>query len=387
MTSLPRGIAPDLLLSQVRNTMPYLFDEEVAHTPLGDFIPAQILRNFAVASHSLLSHFEYFRLCVSCHYLTCATPVPTDVDIQIRKKLWPKNLPLEVALQMSDFVLQSRHWNYTLVSRRFAGGAIETPWQKQVISGHIGEWFTIAAGAYCALSHYKSPLAQQKRSELFSEISNEIERHSEIFGTLWRAQDALACLKTSTIIAHNFGDLDRVMDMWDLPVTDPLRTQFYRLTTLAFDSDRNLRYLGRIWVAGQLYKSMIHGFSMSFENHRHFALRKPKCLRKHPDLMIQISPFLDEWGSQVAHFLANPDGTPSTDTLQVLEALKDGWDRLPKTVGYGRALHGILNVHPDLKIEGLTKQQKVLIEKSQERFEMDWIEGALHELDELPSRA
>src|SRR5688500_16620868 len=107
MAQLPRGIAPDLLLSQVRNTMPYLFAQEDAAVA---FPPAAVLRDFASRVDEPLSHFEYFRLCLSSHYLTCATPVPTDVDNQIRRKLWPAELPLETALEMAELVLASRSW-------------------------------------------------------------------------------------------------------------------------------------------------------------------------------------------------------------------------------------------------------------------------------------
>jgi hypothetical protein len=370
--------------------MPYLFDPEGgAH--LKDFVPAQVLLEVAQDPSRALTHFEYFQLCVSCHYLTVATPVPTDVDIQIRKKLWPAQVPLETCLEMTDFVIDSRQWNYALVSNRTCSGAPGTPWQKEEISGHNGEWFTIAAGAYCALLQYSDPLARQKREALFDEIAKEIERHSEIFGSLWKALDGLNCLKAAAVIAHNFGDLDRVMDMWELSPADPLRLQFYKLTTLPFDSERKLRYLGRLWVAGQLYKAVLKTVpeegSMAFENHRHFALRKPRCLRRSPELMIHTGPFLDAWGRQVAQSLTAADRKPTEDLMEVVQALLQGWERLPKTAGYGRALRGILEIIPDLSLGSLTKQQNKLLRIRQEEFEQKWNEEALKELDEIPSRA
>lgn len=399
MVHLPRGIAADLLLSQVNNTMPYLFDPEVGpgigpeigDTPLARFRPAQVVTEFsralALDPKKTLSHFEYFQLCVSSHYLTCATPVPTDVDNQIRKKLWPAELPLEIALQMADFVLESRKWDFTVVTNRFVGGARGGPWEREFLSGHNGEWFTIAAGAYCALKLYADPAAEQKREEVCQAVSDEIERHSEVFASLWKAKEGVACLKASAAIAHNLGDLDRVMDMWDLFVADPLRLRFYKLSAQPFDSNGKLRYLGRLWVAGQLYKSEIQGGSMSFENHRHFALRKPRCLRKDRSLMIHMAPFLDEWGEEVARFFAGADGTPSEETLEIVDALRSGWDRLPKTVGYGRALRGMMKIHPNLRIEDLTKSQRQVLEAPQDRFEKKWAEAALQEMDDIPSRA
>lgn len=382
MTQLRRGIAPELLLSQVKNTMPYLFDEETGKTPLASFPPAQVLRSFDPAAD--LSHFEYFRLCLSCHYLTCATPVPTDVDNQIRLRLWPKDAPLETALEMAQLILESRKWDFPLVTGRFSTGAKGSEWEKETLSGHLGEWFTVASGAYCALKQYSSPLAKAKRDELLENIADEVRRHSEIFGSLWRAQDGLGALKASASIAHNFGDLDRVMDMWELSVDDPLRLEFYKLAITPFDSNRKLRYLGRLWVAGELYKSPIDGSSMSHENHRHFALRQPRCLRKDRAFLITTGPFFDGWGREIAQDLTDPN-----ELQEVVSALKNGWERLPKTVGYGRALRGIREIHPEIKLDELTKIHfcRAILDNPQDRFEKKWSDEAVRLIDEIPSRA
>lgn len=402
MAYLPRGISPELLLSQVKNTMPYLFDSDVTESSLGSFVPTVVVTSYARdlaratsegGSEPSLNHFDYFRLCLSAHYLTCATPVPTDVDNQIRFKLWPAHLPLEVALQMSQWVLESRSWDFTQVSRRFTYGAPSSPWHSETVGGHAGEWFTVAAAAYCALQQYSDSLAQDQRQLLFESIADEVRRHSEIFGSLWRAKAGLECLKASAHLAHNLGDLDRVMDMWDLGVGDPLRLEFYKLGVTPLDSNQKLRYLGRLWVAGELYKSTIQGSSMALENHRHFALRKPRCLRQNRSYLIPNGPFFDLWGREVARGLMNADGKPSENTFEVVEALMSGWERLPKTVGYGRALRGILEVHPDLfsllSIPRVTKLPgyRSFLEIPQEVFEKKWEEEALQQMDEIPSRA
>jgi hypothetical protein len=386
MAHLPRGIDPKLLVSQVKNTMPYLFDVEAGETPLDRFPPTSIVREYESNLDHPLSHIEYFKLCVASHYLTCGSLVPTDVDNQIRHKLWPAQLPLEAALQMAQFVLDSRHWDFRWVSSRFTYGAPGGPWQKEVVTGHLGEWFTLSSAAYCALHQYSDPLAQKKRQELFDNIADEVRRHSEIFGSLWRAHEGLGCLKASASIAHNFGDLDRVMDMWNLSVGDPLRLEFYKLAISPFDSNRRLRYLGRLWVAGELYKAIIEGSSMAFENHRHFALRKPRCLRQSPTLLIPTGPFLDDWGRGVARTLAGPAGLPSEQTFEVIAALKHGWERLPKTVGYGRALRGIMEVHPEVGTD-LHPFSRSIFETSQDLFEKKWNDEALRQMDDIPSRA
>jgi hypothetical protein len=390
MSARIRGIAPELLQFQVRNTMPYLFEAGAARTGLERFEGSEILLRYNGEPTEALSHFDYFSLCLAAHYLTCATPVPTDVDNQIRKKLWPAELPLETALQLSALVLESRRWDFTRVTGRFVCGAQGTAWSREPLSGHLGEWFTVAAGAYCALRQYGDEgRAAARRQELFDSIADEINRHSEIFGSLWKAQEGLGCLKASASIAHNLGDLDRVMDLWDLPVGDPLRLRFYKLGVQPFDSERKLRYLGRLWVAGELYKAAIDGSSMALENHRHFALRKPRCLRKSPEFLIPTAPFFDDWGRRVARGLALPDGSPSAETLEVVETLKTGWARQPKTLAYGRGLRGMQEVHLELRLEDFTddRTRRQCLALPQERFEKKWADAALVLMDDIPSRA
>lgn len=378
-----RGIAPELLVSQVRNTMPYLF--ETAGGSLASFPPAATVRAFVPGAE--LSHLEYFRLCLSCHYLTCATPVPTDVDLQIRQKLWPSGLPLATALEMGALVLASRRWDFTMVSSRVSHGAAGSEWEREPLHGHFGEWFTVAAGAYGALGRYRAAEAKTLRASIFDAIVAEAERHANVFASLWRAKDGLGALRASASIAHNFGDLDRVMDMWALPIEDPLRLRHHGLSTSAFDPDGKLRLGGRLWTAGELYKSEIAGSSMALENHRHFALRKPRALRLLPSLRVPLGPFFDDWGAEVARRL---EGEALDD---VLVALADGWTRLEKTVAYGRALREILEARPELgahpRVAELHKNArfKTVLRTPRESFEETWAAAALALLEEIPSRA
>ncbi|AKF06767.1 hypothetical protein [Sandaracinus amylolyticus] len=376
----PRGIAPELLLSQVRNTAPYVFDEGVIDTP-----PATFVRELDRAMPASLSHAEYFRLCVSAHYLTCATPVPTDVDNQIRRKLWAPGLPLVTALEMGRLVLESRGWDFTPLTSRASYGAKGTEWEHVPLHGHAGEWFTVAAGAYAALGQYRAADAKTLRASLLEAIARETEQHSQIFGSLWRAKDGVGALLASVSIAHNFGDLDRVIDMWDLPITDPLRRDFHGLTTSPFDAERNLRHMGRLWTAGELYKSVIDGSSMALENHRHFALRKPRGLRARPELRVPLGPFFDAWGARVATMLEGES------LLETIDALVAGCERMPTTAGYARALHAIREARPELheRSDALTKSAhfRALLETPRDVFEARWNDAALTLLDEIPGRA
>lgn len=381
---VPRGIVPELLLSQIRNTAPYVFDDAGPRDIIGS-PPAVFVRQLDHAMLESLSHFQYFRLCLSAHYLTCATPVPTDVDNQIRRKLWAKGLPLATALEMGQLVLESRHWDFLPLTSRASFGAAGTEWEHVPLHGHFGEWFTVASGAYAALGHYRASEAKALRTSLLDAISEETNRHSQVFGSLWRAKDGLGALKASASIAHNFGDLDRVIDMWEVPVVDPLRLHFYKLTTSPFDSERKLRHLGRLWTAGELYKSVIDGSSMALENHRHFALRKPRGLREHPELRVPLGPFFDEWGARVATTLEGEH------LLETIDALVHGCERMSNTIGYARALHAIRELQPELDARSnmLTKISRfcALFKEPQAEFEAQWNDAALEQLEEIPGRA
>ena len=381
-----QGISPELLVSQVRNTAPYVFDDPASAPEIIASAPAGFVREHDREKPSSLSHFEYFRLCLSAHYLTCATPVPTDVDNQIRKKLWPSGLPVATALEMGQLVLESHDWDFTALTGRASFGAAGTEWERAPLHGHYGEWFTVATGAYAALGHYRAQDAKKLRGALLEAIARETERHSEIFGSLWRAKDGRGALLASASIAHNFGDLDRVVDMWDVPVADPLRLRFYKLTASAFGAERELRYKGRLWTAGELYKSVIDGSSMALENHRHFALRKPRALRSRPELRIPLGPFFDDWGTRVAAMLEGDD------LLETVDALVHGTERLPNTIAYARALHAIGQAKPELRerFETLRKKSprlRTVLATPRDELEARWNEAALALLDDIPSRA
>jgi hypothetical protein len=359
--------------------MPYLFDDP--SSPLASLEPARTVLSFDAAIP--LDHVGYYRLCWSSHLLTCATPVPTDVDNAIRHKLWPAGLPLATVLEQARLVLASRAWDTSLLGNRGCYGAEGSSWAGVALSGHTGEWFTVAAAAYSALAPYRASEAKGLRAELFEAIERAIAEHVGVFGSLVDARDGVGALRASSCIAHNFGDLDRVIDLWELPVADPLRLRHYRLGVTPLDLDGQLRHGGVLARAGELYKATIGGSSMALENHRHFALRKPRALRRSPALRVPIGPFLDAWGEAVARELDGPERD------EVVVALTEGWERLPKTVGYGRAIAGLLAARPELRDAPLLRptlrdaRYKPLVKTPRDRFEADWSESALKVLDRL----
>lgn len=339
-----RGISPERLLENVRNTVPYLF-EEPDHGGIAVAELPYLARLLEPPRE--LSHSEYYRLCVSAHFATVATPVPTDVDNQIRLKLWDPSLDSPEVSAMVDHVIEASTWDTRAVSRRW----VASPESGRVLTGHGGEWLSIAAGAYCALRR-RSPGTS---TELAQRIVAEMKHEQEVYSELKRAGDGVGLLKAATLIAHNLGDLDRVMDLWGLPETDALRQSAYQAAHSDAPPARSgspgpgLKIRAILAEAGDLNKAF-----MAAENHRHFALRAPKCLRKTPELLIPIGPFFDEWGARATQLLS------AAELGEVVEALVSGFARLNSAaragargpVGYARALAGIEGAVPAIAVPG-----------------------------------
>ena len=321
-----RGIAPHLLLDQVRNTIPFALPLEAPQAPAVYLTELRSLAHHPKL-HPELSHFEYFKLCVCAHFSTVSSFVPTDVDNQIRFKLWNPELPLQETEAMAKLVQDALHWDMTAISRRF----VRSPRSGEVLSGMHGEWFSIAAGAYGALRKKNTSLAL----EIQNLITSEMEREARILEDLFLAKDGIGLLAAATTIAHNLGDLDRVMDQWNLAPDDSLRLQAYKA-----GHENDSRFRGLLTLAGVLNKTPLSPTSMADENHRHFALRAAKCLRRSPDFLLPISPFFDDWGAIIGR---HPALSPE-EVAQVTLCLMEGWEKLKpiqKTQAYPRALAGI----------------------------------------------
>src|SRR3954469_3123838 len=84
----PRGIEPALLLKQVRNTAPFIFEPDfLTSSSVGTAYIATLRKaahDFEVDPSTELTHDQYFELCLSAHHATVGSFVPTDVDNQIR---------------------------------------------------------------------------------------------------------------------------------------------------------------------------------------------------------------------------------------------------------------------------------------------------------------
>lgn len=347
------SIAPETLLGLVRNTAPFIFE-----TAFPDGAGSSYLRLLQAARDPSPPPAAYYHLCLAAHWATAGTYVPTDVDNAIRHKLWQEASPQDTEA-MVDLVLAALRWDYSYVTARVA----RSP-SGQIVSTHEGTWFSVAVGAYAAAKRARSAKAE----EVLAAMVAEAEREAGLFRELCEAEDGLGTLKASALLAHNFGDLDRVADQWQLPKDDPLVRSLYD----AASPDSKL-FAG--WPA---HAGKVNQRFMAPENHRHYALRKPRCLRRAAQFLLPVGPFFDDWGAAVA------GGLPAEDVGEVVRALLDGLPRLPGTVGYARALAGIQERFPG----GFEELRRVITAKdarelragplralcsvSKERFEAQW---------------
>ena len=307
-------IGPETLLSQVRNTAPFLESRlppiepgrliALGHSPDG-FL--RILANWQNILHPTLSPEEqlqdYFALCLACHHATVATFVPTDVDTKIRGIVWHESRDPGVLQPMLRLALASRAWAEDGISVRAIRG----------VSGHNGEqWSAIAGGLGRLLELGDAVSAEEAQAA----IEGEIDREQAVFDAVAAERDAeLDLLRLSMTLAHNRGDLTQGMGFWKhTPVTTPLM--------------EHLSARGRFALAVRVYQHT----GLSAEGHRHYTLRPVKALRGSPATLLPLCPFLDEWGGVVAQL---------EDSHEVLAALVTGCQKVQGQQGYYRAIAGM----------------------------------------------
>lgn len=371
----PRGVAPAILLEQVRNTAPFVLDPTFAPTSRAR---APYLATLAALNDSRFnseSHLDYYRLCLSAHYGTVATFVPTDVDNQIRFKLWHPILDTATVKAMAELVAQSHQWDTRPVSRRF----VQNPETGAILGGHNGEWFSTAAGAYGALKRRDPDAA----AEVAALITREVQFEADTYLAFKKSRNGMDLLRTATLMAHNLGDLERVFEMWNIADADPVRDCLRGQSQPALTE------------AGELNKLM-----MASENHRHFALRAPRGLRVTADFLLPLAPFLDSWGRAVAR---HPQLRPE-EVADIVHTLVIGWEKLRDPtlpqggpVGYARAIAGIVegfsggmsalsNYLPARVLRSLKSGPlRAQIDVPQKRFEEQWANSALNFSKRRPS--
>jgi hypothetical protein len=111
------GIAPNILLKHVENTNPFLFQGEIQTDGPKRAYLAKLV--FYKKNLNLLKNIdlaEYFYLCLSAHWATAGTFVPTDVDNQIREGLWKHGLIEKYIEKMARYTIDS--WTWELLEKK-----------------------------------------------------------------------------------------------------------------------------------------------------------------------------------------------------------------------------------------------------------------------------
>ena len=320
------GISPNILLKNVENTAPFLFQGEIETSGPNRAYLAKLV--FYKKNHKALAHIdltEYFHLCLAAHWTTAGTFVPTDVDNQIREGLWRHETIGAHIQKMAKLTIEAWQWDYEQVTNRKSYNSA----RGQVISTHEGTWLSVAIGAYNALMKNKLPKLAQDVADV---ILAEIDKEEKLLIDLREKRDHVNFLRSTALMAHNFGDLDRVIDQWQMNTEDPLHQRIYKL-----GHNLNANYSQILVYAGQVNKAFLAN-----ENHRHMSMRQPRCLRKSSKFLIPVGPFMDDWGK----VLGESQLLSTADKVEIIAAFFDGYTRQDLAYGYVRAFHGLINSLP-----------------------------------------
>jgi hypothetical protein len=335
-------IGPANLVSLVRNTAPFIFEENFPSAP-----PARSNRLIELGGHpygfrtilenahhleatgnpSAAQREDYFALCLACHHATVATFVPTDVDTKIRGILWQQREDPAALRRMFELVLQAMQWDISRISTRATALSGVGP-----VSGHNGEMLGVLAGALGGfLKNGDNEFAAKAADAIEQELAREAHefRHVLALAQAGRADDsALHLLRLSSSLTHNVGDLDQGISFWsNREIYAPYRERFGRLAhenTTPFD--------GTYLIAAHLYKRV-----MSAEGHRHYPLREVRSLRRSADFLLPLGPFFDDWGAT----LGSHPRLSLDERAEVLAALLSGCRKIANQLGYYRAISGM----------------------------------------------
>lgn len=315
------GIAPNLLLKDIEVTAPFIFKGEInvdgkERAYLSKLITAKKNLN----SLKYLNLSDYFYLCMAAHWATAGTYVPTNVDNQIRFGLWKHRDINQHIEQMAKITIESWQWNYEEVTNRKSFNSKT----DEVLSTHEGTWLSVAIGAYNAL-------VSLKKNELAKDVAEiillEIQKEEKLLTALREQRDHIDFLRTAALIAHNFGDLDRVIDQWEMPESNSFRNKIYKL-----GHEPHPDYSPIIAFAGQVNKSFL-----SVENHRHMSMRQAKALRRSKNFLIPIGPFMEQWG----RVLGSSSDLSSDEKGEIIVCFFEGYKRQDMAFGYARAFRGL----------------------------------------------
>jgi hypothetical protein len=274
----PVGISPLVLLDQVKSTAGWAFAIEPV-------LPAAAILSNAPALEKRWRANEagedYFVALLAAHFTTVATFSPTDVDVRIRQHAWA-TLVKERLVSAVMRVEEVSRWPVPPVTARHI--VID----GEILAGHQGEWFSVMAGALGrALS--LSDTAVVERTTAW--IEAELEREARIVTFARKNATDQELLSVVTTVAHNVGDLSRVVDTWAPAHAESELGRRYR----RLGHEDGARFDGAFVFAGDLNKER-----MALENHRFLPLRGPSALRRERAFLLPFGPYFYEWGRMIA---------------------------------------------------------------------------------------
>ena len=319
----PTGIAPKLLLEQVKATASWAFAIEPQ-------LPAVTILNRAPEIDQRWRKGEagedYFLLLLAAHFTTVATFCPTDVDVRIRQLEWAELSGKRLASAI-ERVLEVSKWDVRPVTARYVVLG------KEVLAGHQGEWFSVMAGALGrALALGDAPLVERATAWIEAELAREAklvtQARARTRGRAHKNASDQQLLSVVTTVAHNLGDLSRVVETWrPAHAESELGRRYSRLT-----HEDPTRFDGAFVYAGELNKQF-----MAKENHRFLPLRAPRALRRERDFILPFGPYFYEWGRMIGSTTKLED----TERAEILMALVDMHTRRTDEHGCLRAIAGM----------------------------------------------
>ena len=326
-----------MLLDLIWNTAPFLKDRltepppgrlhtlvDAPHGHLAVIAAAGRLGDAALTEEEKL--LDYFALCLAAHHSTVATYVPTDVDSKIRGLLWKETRDPEVLARMMRVAMAMKDWRLDGISTRCDEVHGSGP-----VSGHNGEWLSVIAGGLGRNLVAGSDATVELAA---AAMEAELEREALAFRlALAEPGQEIVTLRLAMSITHNLGDVDQGIGFWEEKrLSAPYRERFARLA-----HENQDRFQGTFRIASHLYRTVL-----ASEGHRHYPLREVKALRRSADLLLPLSPFLDEWGGVAGrHPALNEE-----DRALLLEALVTGCKKVPNQQGYYRAIAGFQDKAP-----------------------------------------
>ena len=316
----PVGVAPTVLFDQVRNTAPWALglDPPLASVEILKKAP-EIEQRWRKGEDAE----AYFVALLAAHFTTVATFVPTDVDQRIRQHAWSELSGKRLASAV-DRVEEVARWDVRPVSERFV--ALD----GEVLAGHQGEWLSVMAGAL-GRALALSDEAIVDRTTAF--IEAELTREARLVTLARKKRDDRQLLSIVTTVAHNLGDLSRVVDTWrPAHAASELGLRYQRL-----GHEGGARFDGAFVFAGALNKLL-----MAQENHRFLPLRVPRALRRERAFLLPFGPYFDGWGRVIGSSKLLDDA----ERAEILLALLRVHERRDGELGCLRAIAGIDSVFP-----------------------------------------